>query len=90
METLVMAYGSEKVLQLLRPWEEQARKIDNADRIIRQVQQSPNPSPQLDAEAHKEQLALPDYKEALFKAEDAIRDQVKRELANEEISLQLR
>lgn len=74
------AYGSEKVRQLLGQWEDQAKKIENADRVIQLLDQVSNPSPQLDAEAHKEQLAPPGYKDTLFKAEDAIREQMSREL----------
>lgn len=84
IETLVRAYGSEKVRQLLGQWEDQAKKIQNADHVIQLLEQVSNPSSGLDAEAHKEQLALPGYKDALFMAEDAIRDQMSRELTSDE------
>lgn len=83
IESLVIAYGSDDVRRLLGLWEEQAKKIQNADQLIQLVEQTRNPSSGLDQEAHKEQLALPGYKEALFKAEAGMRDQMRRDLASE-------
>ena len=83
MEALVTAHGSPEVRRLLRQWNERAAKIDNADATIRMVERSKAPSQQLDDEAQREHLALRDYKQAMFQTDEAIRDQVHRELAGE-------
>jgi hypothetical protein len=83
IEALVTAYGSHEVNQLLSEWGEQATKIDEADDLIRRVERSRNPSQQLDDEAQHEHLALRTYKEAMRKADEAIRDRVWHELADE-------
>jgi hypothetical protein len=84
VETLVIAYGSEEVRRLLGLWEEQAKKIQNVDQLIQLLEEFRDPSTELFQEAHKEQAALPTYKEALFKADDAIRAQMRRELGSED------
>ena len=83
VETLVTLYGSPDVRRLLDQWAEYARKIDYADDVIRRVKQSSNPSADLDAQAHQEQLALPDYKAAMDEVGEAIRGQMNRELAGD-------
>jgi hypothetical protein len=85
VETLVTLYGSPDVRRLLDQWIELARKIDYADDIIRRVEQSRNPRADADGEAHREQLALPDYKAAMSVADEAIRIQMNRELAGERL-----
>ncbi len=83
IETLVAQYGSSDVRQLLEQWGQKASKIDNADRVIRSVEQSSNPSPEIDREALREKQALPDYRRAMDEAAEAIRDQIRRELSGE-------
>jgi hypothetical protein len=83
IEALVTAYGSEEVRRLLKEWEEQARKLENADQLIRWVKESKNPSKEIDKEAQDEHRAVPRYKEAMYKADAAIREQVRRELRGE-------
>jgi hypothetical protein len=83
IEALVTAYGSPEVLRLLRLWGEHAAKIDNADATIRLLEQSKNPSQQFDEQAMQEHRALPTYKQEMFRADEAIRDMVRRELAGE-------
>ena len=85
VKTLMTLDGSPAVRSLLEQWAEHARKIENADGIIRRVEQSKNPSAHADAVAHNEQLALHDYKEALSAADEAIRVQMNRELAGERV-----
>jgi len=83
IEALVTAYGSHEVNELLRAWGAHATKIDNADDLIRRVEQSRNPSPQLDEQAQQEHLALRTYKDAMSQADVAIRERVSQELAGE-------
>ena len=83
LQALVSAHGSPEVRRLLREWVECAAKIDSADAVIRMVEKSRNPSQQLDDEAQREHRALADYKRAMLQAEEAIRDQVHRELSGE-------
>jgi hypothetical protein len=80
----VIAHGSEEVRRLLGLWEKHARKIQNVDQLIELLEQTHDTSTELYQEAHKEHTALPDYKKALFKAEDAIRAQMRRELGIED------
>lgn len=83
IETLVTAYGSEEVGRLLREWGERAAKIENADATIRMVEKSVRPSQQMEDQAREEHLAISSYKDAMFKADEAIRDRVRRELTDE-------
>ena len=84
VETLVIAHGSEEVRRLLGLWEEHARKIQNVDQLIELLEQTHDTSAELYQEALKEHAALPDYKKALSKAENAIRTQMRRELGIED------
>ena len=81
IEALVTAYGSEEVQRLLDRWAECARRIENADVVIRMADASRDPSPELDQDALREQHALEDYRKAMRDAADAIRNQIQRELA---------
>lgn len=83
LEALVTAYGSKEVLRLLREWGERAKKIEDADSMLRLLEQSKNPSDEFDKQAMQEHLALPKYKQAMFDADKAIRDRVQQELAGE-------
>jgi hypothetical protein len=83
IEALVTAYGSEEVRQLLDEWGEHAATIENADQMMRLVEESKNPSAQLDEEAQREHRALRDYKEAMHAADETIRERVRRELRGE-------
>jgi len=83
IEALVTAHGSPEVLRLLREWGECAAKIDNADATMRLLDKSRNPSQQFDDDAMREHRAIPEYKQAMFEADKAIRDKVQRELAGE-------
>ena len=49
--------------------------------MIRMAEGARGPSPELDQEALRERQALEDYRKAMRDAADAIRSQVKRELA---------
>jgi hypothetical protein len=80
IETLVTVYGSPDVRRLLEQWVKHAKKIDNADDMIRRVERSNNPSPSFEQEAQREDMALEGYKEAMRQADEAIRDQMQREL----------
>jgi hypothetical protein len=81
IEALVTSFGSEEVQGLLDRWAECARQIENADVTIRMADTARNPSPEFDQEALRERRALEDYRKAMRDAADAIRSQVKRELA---------
>jgi hypothetical protein len=83
IEALVMAYGSQKVRRLLDEWGECATKIDDADAMLRLLEQSKNPSKEFEDKAMGEHRALPEYKQAMFEADKAIRYRVYRELAGE-------
>jgi hypothetical protein len=83
IEALVTAYGSPQVRELLRQWGECAAKIEDADATIRMVEGSRNPNSQLDQEAQDEHLAISSYKAAMFKADEALRERVRQELAGE-------
>lgn len=80
IQALVTAYGSEEVQRLLDRWGECAGRIENADITIRLANESRDPGA-LDQEALKEKHALEDYRKAMRDAGDAIRSQVRRELA---------
>ena len=72
-----MPYG------LTARWCERARKIDNADDMVRRVEQSTNPSLEHDAKAQRELRALPDDRAVTREADEAIRGRMGRELASE-------
>jgi hypothetical protein len=78
---LVEAYGSHEVRGLMREWRERAGRI--ADATIRLLEKSKNPSQELENEARRMHLAIGGYREAMFDAAEAIREQVRRELAGE-------
>jgi hypothetical protein len=81
IEALVTAYGSEEVRRLLKDWGERAAKIENADTTIRMVEKSRNASQQMEDEAREEHIAISSYKDAMWKADEAIRERVRQELA---------
>jgi hypothetical protein len=81
IEALVTAYGSEEVQRLLDRWGECAQRIENADIVIRMASESRDPGA-LDQEALREKQALEDYRKAMHDAADAIRSQIRRELAS--------
>jgi type II secretory pathway pseudopilin PulG len=83
IETSVLAYGSPEVRRLLDEWRKCAERIENADAVIRLRDQSRDPGQQFDDKANKENLALPEYRQAMFEADKAIRDRVHEELAGE-------
>jgi hypothetical protein len=78
IETLVTNHGSPQVQQLLKRWVEIARKIDNADAVIRLAEQARGSD--LDQEALRERKALEDYRKAMDEAADDIRAQMSAEL----------
>jgi hypothetical protein len=80
IETLVKNHGSPEVRQLLERWGEIARKIDNADAVIRLAEGSRSVEPELDREALRERQALEDYRKALYEAADDIRGRMHAEL----------
>ncbi len=82
IEALVTAYGSQEVARLLEEWGKRAAAIEAADATIRDAE-SPNPSQQADDEARQTLKAMAGHKDAMQKADRAIRDQVRRELAGE-------
>ena len=51
--------------------------------MLRLLDKSRNPSQHFDDDAMQEHRALPEYKQAMFEADKAIRDRVQRELAGE-------
>jgi hypothetical protein len=77
----VTAYGSEEVQRLLDRWGECAQRIENADVVIRMADESRDPGPEFDQMALQERKALEDYRKAMRDAADAIRSQIRRELA---------
>jgi hypothetical protein len=83
IETLVANHGSPQVRRLLDRWSEIARKIDNADAVIRLAEGSRSADPELDEEALRERHALEDYRKALHEAASDIRDQMHAELARQ-------
>lgn len=80
IESLVTAYGSVEVQGLLERWGECARRIENADVVIRMASESRDPGGALDREALREKHAIEDYRKAMRDAADAIRDQMRAEL----------
>jgi hypothetical protein len=81
VEALVTSCGSEEVLRLLDRWGECARRIENADVVIRMAERARGSEPELDRDALREKHALEDYRKAMRDASDAIRSQIQRELA---------
>jgi hypothetical protein len=81
IDTLVLNHGSREVRRLLERWREQVRKIENADGVIRLADGARTEEPELDKEALRERQALEGYKAAMRGAADAIRDQMRTELA---------
>jgi hypothetical protein len=80
IETLVANHGSPEVRRLLERWGEIARKIDNADAVIRLAEGSRTVEPELDREALRERQALEDYRKALYEAADDIRCRMHAEM----------
>ncbi len=83
IETVVMNHGSKEVRGLLKRWREYARKIDNADAVIRLAEGARAVEPDLDQEALRERHALEDYRKAMYEAADDIRDRMWAELADQ-------
>jgi hypothetical protein len=83
VEALVDAYGSPKVRGLLDEWRDYVGHLADADVTIAMVERSPNPSKDLDDDAMNEHRRIPSYRQAIFDAAEAIREQVRRELAGE-------
>lgn len=83
IETVVMNHGSKEVRRLLERWREYARKIDNADAVIRLAEGAHAIEPDLDQEALRERQALEDYRKAMYEAADDIRDRMRAELADQ-------
>jgi hypothetical protein len=83
IESLMMVYGSTEVRALLEQWAHQARKIEDADKLIGLVEKSRNPTAEMDAEAQREHREIPNYRQALHKADEELRDRMRRELAGE-------
>ena len=81
IETLVMNHGSQEVRRLLERWREQVRRIENADGVIRLAEGARAVEPELDQEALRERQALEGYRVAMREAADAIRGQMRTELA---------
>jgi hypothetical protein len=81
IETLVMNHGSQEVRRRLERWREQVRKIENADGVIRLAEGARAVEPELDQEALRERQALEGYRVAMREAADAIRDQMRTEMA---------
>jgi hypothetical protein len=81
IEALVTAYGSEEVQQLVDRWAGCARQIENADVMIQMADGARSPSPEFDQDALQERHALEGYRKAMRDAADAIRSQIRRELA---------
>ena len=93
--TLVEAYGSLEVRELLSNWNDYATSLANvadgrADIAMEEkwLRRSPQlekwvrSSPELDDEAKRE-LAIEAYRDEMFRVEEAIQDKVRRELAGE-------
>lgn len=68
--------------RLLEEWGKRAAAIEAADATIRDAE-TPNPSQQADDEARQMLKAMAGYKDAMQKADRAIREQVRRELTGE-------
>jgi hypothetical protein len=81
IETLVTNHGSPEVRQLLDRWGEQRLKIQRADMVIAMAEQSQSTG--LNEQARQERLALEDSRKAMYEAADAIRDQMRKELAGQ-------
>jgi hypothetical protein len=79
IETLVTNHGSPQVRQLLDRWGEQRLKIQRADMVITMAEQSQSTG--LNEQARQERLALEDSRKAMYEAADAIREQMRKELA---------
>jgi hypothetical protein len=80
---LTTAYGSDEVRALLTKWMERAAEFANADKTIGMVEESNNPSQQLEDEAARELEAIQSYRNALIDAQAAIYIRVRQELAGE-------
>ena len=78
-----MAYGSPEVRELLEEWSRRAKKLEDADWLIGKVEESRNPSAELDRQAMEEQKAVPSYVKAIADAHKAIAERVWRELAGQ-------
>jgi hypothetical protein len=81
IQALVTGYGSPEVQRLLGAWAEVARKIENADQVIGLAGRARGPAPELEQEAHRERMALEDYRKALYEAAEDVRAQMNAELA---------
>jgi hypothetical protein len=83
VEALVTAYGSEEVRQLLDEWFQRVAGLAAATATVAEAEEWNKPSEQLDAGTRKVLAAIPDYKQAVFDADSAIRKRVRQELAGE-------
>ena len=78
---LVEAHGSPEVRRLMREWRERAGRIADADATIGMMEKNNNPSQEMENEARRMHLAIGGYRDAMFDAAEAIREQVRQELA---------
>jgi hypothetical protein len=83
IQALIEAYGSPKVRGLLQVWRECVADLALAGVTSGTVEESPDPSQELDDDARDELGRIPSYRRAIFQTAEAIREQVRRELAGE-------
>jgi len=83
IEGLVTAYGSQEVRRLLEAWTRCLMKVQIANMASQLLEESQGLKPQLEEQAKQEQKAIPSYNEAVNRADAAIRERVRRELAGE-------
>jgi hypothetical protein len=82
VEALVGAHGSPEVRGLMRKWRARAGESD-VDHTIGLEEQSARPVAQLREWAMRELKAIPECRDAMFDAAEAIRQRVRHELAGE-------
>lgn len=87
IDVLISAYGSPEVRKLLDEWIQCFMALSGVAARLEittgMVEDSQGSSPQLEDEAKRERKAMVSYQEALQRADEAIRDRVRRELAGE-------
>jgi hypothetical protein len=59
------------------------KELEVADIRFRRLEESQRPSPELEDEAKQAQKAIQSSREAIYRADEVIRDRIRRELAGE-------
>lgn len=82
VRALAEIYGSTEVRRLLDEWAEHLVRLNNAKATIQMAEATRDHDSAIHQDADRELMALPGYATAIYEIDDAIRAQVRTELAH--------